>query len=238
MTSQAKHDPEKVGQGWSEKRKGNALIHTHPLVDGAVVDRCGLGISAAAGANVTWNGQSFPDVAQAKTAALASVAKAPDAGMANCRSCGTPYSLYGDGFDGECPDCADKTDQELHPENYADDEDGEPAVEPRPREFHPAMTTEDIAFILKMMARLNQSGSNDLSGRLEALLAGGEPEGSRLYTYDFLILTSVSVRADDEPASAALVKDLMNRVKIVDPETATELTLIDVGSLKFASVEG
>ncbi|MGK9085239.1 hypothetical protein KXR64_14285 [Brucella intermedia] len=24
----------------------------------------------------------------------------------------------GDGFDGECPGCADKTDQKLHPENH------------------------------------------------------------------------------------------------------------------------
>jgi hypothetical protein len=26
-----------------------------------------------------------------------------------CRSCGKPYSRYGDGWDGECPDCADRS---------------------------------------------------------------------------------------------------------------------------------
>lgn len=35
-----------------------------------------------------------------------------------CRTCGEPYEDGGDGFDGECPDCADKTDQKLHPENH------------------------------------------------------------------------------------------------------------------------
>jgi hypothetical protein len=34
-----------------------------------------------------------------------------------CRTCGEEYPEGGDGFDGECPDCADKTDQKLHPEN-------------------------------------------------------------------------------------------------------------------------
>jgi hypothetical protein len=37
-----------------------------------------------------------------------------------CRTCGAEYEAGGDGFDGECPDCADKTDQKLHPENYED----------------------------------------------------------------------------------------------------------------------
>lgn len=37
-----------------------------------------------------------------------------------CRTCGARYDDGGDGFDGECPTCADKTDQELHPENYQD----------------------------------------------------------------------------------------------------------------------
>lgn len=41
-----------------------------------------------------------------------------DAGI--CRTCGEAYEEGGDGYDGECPDCADKTDQELHPENYSD----------------------------------------------------------------------------------------------------------------------
>ena len=35
-----------------------------------------------------------------------------------CRTCGEEYDLYGDGYDGECPSCADKTDQKLYPENY------------------------------------------------------------------------------------------------------------------------
>lgn len=35
-----------------------------------------------------------------------------------CRTCGEPYEEGGDGFDGECPSCADKTDQKLYPENY------------------------------------------------------------------------------------------------------------------------
>jgi DNA-directed RNA polymerase subunit RPC12/RpoP len=29
--------------------------------------------------------------------------------MVRCRSCGARYSEYGDGWDGECPTCADKT---------------------------------------------------------------------------------------------------------------------------------
>jgi hypothetical protein len=37
-----------------------------------------------------------------------------------CRTCGEEYPEGGDGFDGECPNCADKTDQKLHPENYED----------------------------------------------------------------------------------------------------------------------
>lgn len=42
-----------------------------------------------------------------------------EAGVDNiCRTCGEPYKEGGDGWDGECPDCADKTDQKLHPENY------------------------------------------------------------------------------------------------------------------------
>ncbi|WP_143062010.1 hypothetical protein [Faunimonas pinastri] len=39
-----------------------------------------------------------------------------------CRTCGAQYEDGGDGFDGECPSCADKTDQKLHPENYEDQE--------------------------------------------------------------------------------------------------------------------
>lgn len=35
-----------------------------------------------------------------------------------CRTCGEAYNGYSDGYDGECPDCADKTDQKLHPEIY------------------------------------------------------------------------------------------------------------------------
>ncbi|WLR90914.1 hypothetical protein [Shinella zoogloeoides] len=37
-----------------------------------------------------------------------------------CRTCGEHYAAGGDGYDGECPGCADKTDQKLHPENYED----------------------------------------------------------------------------------------------------------------------
>jgi hypothetical protein len=33
----------------------------------------------------------------------------------NCRTCGEHYCPGGDGFDGECPSCADKTDAQLHP---------------------------------------------------------------------------------------------------------------------------
>lgn len=29
---------------------------------------------------------------------------------ANCRTCGEVYDLYGDGYDGMCPSCADKTE--------------------------------------------------------------------------------------------------------------------------------
>lgn len=30
----------------------------------------------------------------------------------HCRTCGEPYDGYGDGYDGECPDCADRTERE------------------------------------------------------------------------------------------------------------------------------
>lgn len=33
---------------------------------------------------------------------------------ATCRTCGAVYAGYGDGYDGECPTCADKTERELH----------------------------------------------------------------------------------------------------------------------------
>lgn len=29
--------------------------------------------------------------------------------MIRCRTCGQTYSEFGDGWDGECPECADKT---------------------------------------------------------------------------------------------------------------------------------
>ena len=38
-----------------------------------------------------------------------------------CRTCGEKYDPYGDGYDGECPSCADKTDQNINPENYVDE---------------------------------------------------------------------------------------------------------------------
>lgn len=34
----------------------------------------------------------------------------PD-GNEDCRTCGEVFNAYGDGADGECPSCADKTDQ-------------------------------------------------------------------------------------------------------------------------------
>lgn len=33
----------------------------------------------------------------------------PDDDEGKCRTCGEPYDGCGDGFDGECPSCADKT---------------------------------------------------------------------------------------------------------------------------------
>lgn len=33
-----------------------------------------------------------------------------DASLEVCRTCGVEYSPYGDGYDGECPECADKTE--------------------------------------------------------------------------------------------------------------------------------
>lgn len=37
----------------------------------------------------------------------------------HCRTCGQPYEDGGDGYDGECPDCADKTfAAEFPEENY------------------------------------------------------------------------------------------------------------------------
>jgi len=38
-----------------------------------------------------------------------------------CRTCGDLYRAGGDGYDGECPSCADATDQRLYPENYKED---------------------------------------------------------------------------------------------------------------------
>jgi hypothetical protein len=38
-----------------------------------------------------------------------------------CRTCGDLYHEGGDGFDDECPECADKTDAALYPELYEEE---------------------------------------------------------------------------------------------------------------------
>jgi len=40
---------------------------------------------------------------------------AEDEGNDYCRTCGVLYGAYGDGYDGECPDCADKTEAKMRP---------------------------------------------------------------------------------------------------------------------------
>lgn len=39
-----------------------------------------------------------------------------------CRTCGELYHADGDGFDDECPPCADRTDEQLGADLYGDDE--------------------------------------------------------------------------------------------------------------------
>lgn len=277
-------DKPQIADGWTEKRKGSARIHTHPEIEGAIVDRQGLGITAAAGANVTWKHHPFFSVEDAKVAAIGSIAPAlvqaegEDEDEGTCRTCGESYNPYGDGYDGECPSCADKTDQDLHPENYADGETPE-AVEgtatghaklaaliaqpnahyahlaqqllpeqasqpgaasdsPAVRDLHMVLTTDDVTSLLKTMARLNQAGPNDLFGRLERLLQAKPQEGAKVYTYDFLIHCSVPVKAADDQSAAQQMNALLDRVQITDPENTHELTVVDMGSLKLASVEG
>lgn len=46
------------------------------------------------------------DTAEEIEAGLEQVAEDSDVGI--CRTCRNVYDLYGDGYDGECPDCADK----------------------------------------------------------------------------------------------------------------------------------
>ena len=65
--------PSQAGDGWTKKAKGSGFIYTHPDADGAVVDRRGYGINAAAGANITWQGVPFASVDEAKKAALAAM---------------------------------------------------------------------------------------------------------------------------------------------------------------------
>lgn len=48
--------------GWTKKSKGGAHIYSKEGVDGAVVDRRGLGLSAALGHNVTFRSETFADV--------------------------------------------------------------------------------------------------------------------------------------------------------------------------------
>ena len=270
-------DKPQIADGWTEKRKGSARIHTHPEVDGAIVDRHGLGITAAAGSNVTWKDHPFSSVEDAKAAAIRSIAPALVRDEGTCRTCGESYNHYGDGYDGECPSCADKMDQDLHPENYVDGETAEaeegtvaghaklaalitqpnahyahlaqhllpeqasqPSAasdSPAVRDLHMVLTSDDVTSLLKTMARSNQAGPNDLFGRLERLLQAKPQEGAKVYTYDFLIHCSVPVKAADDQSAAQQMNALLDRVQITDPENTHELTVVDMGSLKLASVE-
>lgn len=54
---------------WVKKRKGCAIIYTHPTLDRAIVDRKGFG----AGPSITYDGKAFDTVMQAKEYALASI---------------------------------------------------------------------------------------------------------------------------------------------------------------------
>lgn len=47
-----------------------------------------------------------------------------DAGL--CRTCSCAYDGAGDGWDGECPDCADKTEAEMHDAKTEDELHGKP----------------------------------------------------------------------------------------------------------------
>ena len=55
---------------WEKKRKGCADIYRHPTVSFAIVDRRGFGIASAVGGRITYNGQSFKTVDDAKAFAL------------------------------------------------------------------------------------------------------------------------------------------------------------------------
>jgi DNA-directed RNA polymerase subunit RPC12/RpoP len=42
-------------------------------------------------------------------------------GMVKCRTCGATYSEFGDGWEGECPDCADRTYAKEFPNEFGED---------------------------------------------------------------------------------------------------------------------
>ena len=52
---------------WKVKRRGWSDIHTHPIVDGAIVDGRGFGLNPG----VRHRGKDYESVAAAKRAALA-----------------------------------------------------------------------------------------------------------------------------------------------------------------------
>lgn len=49
----------------------------------------------------------------------------------HCRTCGQPYEEGGDGYDGECPDCADQSaaEEEEEDEDWSCDNCGETAMD-------------------------------------------------------------------------------------------------------------
>lgn len=118
-----------------------------PPAEGAIVDRRGYGLTAALGSNITWGGKPFPSVAAAKAAALAQ--STAGEGDLSCRTCGERYSPYGDGYDGECPACADRTDQALHDESD-DEEQREGAV----TDGEPPLCASDVSAFRKRLVAL------------------------------------------------------------------------------------
>ena len=66
---------------WRSKAKGSGTIWLHPDVDGAVVDRHGMGVAGATGFSITYRGMAFQTVEDAKKAALCAYREARRTGQ-------------------------------------------------------------------------------------------------------------------------------------------------------------
>lgn len=64
---------------WKKSRKGSADIHKTEGLSSAIVDRRGMGINAALGANITFDGDVFETVEAAKAFAEKRIPGEPQA---------------------------------------------------------------------------------------------------------------------------------------------------------------